>query len=476
MPKDLRTFIQEVLQSTPEGIKLVSEEVDPRFGVTAFASRYEREGKFPPIYFSKVKGSSLPLIIDLTASYERLALALGTTLDKMVQVYGERQDKPIPPQEVRQAPCKEVIIKGEEVDLGILPLTTHNELDGGPFVASGTLICRDPETGRINIGLYRHHVQGKDQLGVWFMTGHHGDYVRQRYEEMGKEMEVAIAIGHHPCFVMGAVSRIPGIGGEYEEAGALLQEPVEVIRGETVDLPVPARAEIIIEGVIPPGARQFEGPFGEWPGHYTGEGPKPYIKVKAITMRRDAIYYDVFGAHREHTVLGSLPRMGSIYRRVKQVVPGLVGVNVPAHARMHCYLAIKKANDAEVKKAAFAALLTEAENLKMVIVVDEDINVFDEQEVMWALGTRFKADQDLLVIPGWQNPGGLNPANFEFHADGSKTPTKLACMVLDATKPAPPIPFPPRAVVPPAEVAKVKLEGLRDMTLEDLRARIRERV
>jgi len=192
---------------------------------------------------------------------------------------------------------------------------------------------------------------------------------------------------------------------------------------------------------------------------------KPIIKVKAITMRRDAIYYDVMAAHREHTVLGSLPRMGSIYRRVKQVVPGLRQVNVPAHSRMHCYLSIRKTADSEVKKAAFQALLTEPENLKLVVVVDDDIDVFRDTEVLWAIGTRFKADRGLLVIPDWSDPGGLNPAGYDFGPDGSKTPRKIAAVIIDATKPAPPAKYPPRAVVPEEYVARVDLDQMvRDFT------------
>jgi 2,5-furandicarboxylate decarboxylase 1 len=277
---------------------------------------------------------------------------------------------------------------------------------------------------------------------------------------MNAPMEVAIAIGHYPTFMLGAVSRLPGTGGEFEEAGALLGEPLELTHAETVDLMVPARAEIVIEGYLAPHHRHFEGPFGEWPGYYVGEGEKPFIKVTAITMRKDAIYYDLFPANQEHRVLGSLPRMGSIYRRVREAVPGLVNVNVPAHARTHCYIAIKKTGDAEVKKAAFAALGTEAENLKFIVVVDEDINVFNEPEVMWAIGTRCRPEKDVLVIPDWSGPGGLNPSGWEYHSDGTRTPVMTSVVVIDATQPAPPLRYPPRATPPDEMVNRVQLEGL----------------
>jgi 2,5-furandicarboxylate decarboxylase 1 len=460
MPKDLRSFIRQLASMMPDQIHMITQEIDPKFAVTAIAGKLAKQGRFPALYFTKLKGSSLPLVINLTASYERLALALDTNVSDMAKVYGERQLKPVPPQVVNNGPVQEVVLKGGKAKLSTLPIPTHNELDSGPYITGGVLICRDPDTGRHNAGIYRHEVQGENQLGVFFQGTHHAGYIYERYREKNIPMEVAIAIGHYPTFILGSVSRLAGIGGEFEEAGALLGEPLELIKAETVDLMVPARAEIVIEGVMPPHETHFEGPFGEWPGYYVAEGEKPFIKVKAITMRQDAIYYDVFPANQEHLVLGSLPRMGSIYRRVKETVPGLVNVNVPAHARTHCYISIKKRSEAEVKKAAFAALNTESENLKFIVVVDDDINVFNEPEVMWAIGTRLRAEKDVLVIPNWSGPGGLNPSGWEYYKDEARTPVMTSVLVLDATKPAPPLSFPSRARPSEQLINRVRLEEL----------------
>jgi 2,5-furandicarboxylate decarboxylase 1 len=460
MPKDLRTFLAEVVEQRPGEIKMIEDEVEPRFGVTAVAARLERQGQFPALYFQHVGDTEVPVLVNLTATYDRLALALGTDVQNMVAAYGERQANPIPPSIVDTGPVKEVVWTGPEADLTRLPIPTHNALDGGPYLTGASLVAMDPHTGALNVGLYRHQIFSHDRLGVWFMGSHHGGYIHKAYEELNQPMPVAIAIGHHPAVVMGSVSRIPGVGGEYEEAGALLGEPLELVKCETSDLLVPARAEIVIEGVIEPGERAEEGPFAEWPGHYTEQGPKPVIRVTAITMRKDAIFYDVFAGHREHQVLGSLPRMGSIFRRVKQAVPGVKAVNVPAHARMHCYISFTQRSDAEPKQAALHAILTETENLNFVVLVDDDVNVFNEQEVMWAIGTRFRADRDLLVIPDWAGPGGLNPLQYDYHPDGTRTPRMMPVMILDATKPLPPAQWPPRAQVPTELVDAVNLERL----------------
>jgi 2,5-furandicarboxylate decarboxylase 1 len=149
--------------------------------------------------------------------------------------------------------------------------------------------------------------------------------------------------------------------------------------------------------------------------------------------------------------------MGSIHRRVAQVVPGLKAVNVPAHVRMHCYISFTKRSEAEARKAAMQALLTEPENLNLVILVDDDINVYNDQEVMWAVGTRFRPERDLVIIPEWSGPGGLNPLQYDYHEDGTKTPRMMAAMIMDATKPLPPAAFPPRVQVPPEAVDAVDL-------------------
>ena len=255
-------------------IRRVSDPVDPRFGATAVAQRFARENQYPALYFDKVGCSAIPLVLNLTATYERLALALGTTLADLVPTFGERMAHPLPAREVSRgdAPVKEQVWTGDDVDLGKLPLLTHNELDAGAYITSGIGIMRDPETGRINAGIYRHQVHSRNELGVWFIDTHHGAYIYRRYEERGQAAPIVIAIGHHPAVVMGAVCRVPGVGGEFDAAGGLLGENVETTRAETCDLPVPARAEIVIEGEVIPHERKQEGPFGEWPGHYTGAG------------------------------------------------------------------------------------------------------------------------------------------------------------------------------------------------------------
>ncbi|MDR7540012.1 MAG: UbiD family decarboxylase, partial [Armatimonadota bacterium] len=326
-------------------------------------------------------------------------------------------------------------------------------------------ITRDPDSGRINAGIFRHQLQGKDQLGFMTNPAHHTSYILRKLRDEGKPLQVALAIGHHPAMLMGAVSKLGGIGGELEVMGGLLGEPLEVVPAETVDLPVPARAEIVIEGLVDtrPEAVRNEGPFGEYPRYYTGLGPFPWVQVTAITMRRDAIYVDVFNAHDEHSMLGGLPRMGSLYRRVREAVPTVTAVNLPLSgmARSHLYISMKKKVEGEPKIAACAAFAVEP-ILKHIWVVDDDVDVFNEREVLWAFATRFQADRDLCILPNFLG-GHLNPVTYGFHRE-QKGPMETK-MIFDCTKPAPPEPFPPKCQVPPEVKARLDhhayLEALR---------------
>lgn len=464
MSKDLRSFLEEVVRERPGDLREVTAPAHPRFEITAYGARIASMGEHPALLFSDVVGSELTCVTNVTATHERMALALGRDVGELVT---GRTDLGAgatahPPTEVTrdEAPVKQVVWTGPDVDLAKLPIPVHNELDGGPYITAGVGIMRDPESGRINAGIYRHHIFDSKRLGVWFFGSHHGGTIHRRYQAMGQDAPIALAVGHHPAFLMGAVSRVQGIGGEYEAAGAFLREPVEVVRAETSDLLVPAAAEVVIEGRIVCGEQLEEGPFAEWPGHYVGGGPKPFIEVDCITMRHNAIWQDIQASGQEHRLMGALPRISSVHRQVSQVVPGLRAVNIPLHARMHCYLSIHKEHDSDPMRAAFAALNTEPENLRMIVVVDDDIDPYDHQEMEWAVGTRFDAERDLQVVPRWNGPGGLLPSTWEYDSVGGRTARRSSAVIIDATKPAPPVVYPPRARVPAEAQARADLDSV----------------
>jgi 2,5-furandicarboxylate decarboxylase 1 len=458
MAKDLRSYLDELLEKRPKDVVVVDKEVDPRYEASAIVEKFERENKFPLVFFKNIKGSKIPLVINLGATYERLALSLGSpTVPQMVKDLASREHHPVPVKEIpaRDAPCKEVILKGNDADLDLLPVLTLNEGDAGAYVNAAALICKERGTNAVNVGIYRHQKQGKRQLGLMINPANHGNYIRAEYEDHNEPMEVALAIGHHPALNLAAVSKQAGVGQELEIAGAFLGEPLEVVKAETVNLMVPARAEIIIEGIVPPKKRHYEGPFGEWPHYYYKEGEQPYIEVTAITMRKNPIYQSIHSAHFEHNIIGAAPRLGSLLKRVQEAVPSTTGVNMPISgaARAHCYISVKKRAEGEPKQAALAAIVTDP-NIKLVIVVDDDVDVFNETQVLWALAMRFQADRDLVIIPNIIG-SHLNPTAYGYNRmEKGPMETKL---IFDATKPLPPYDFPKEAQAPDEVLNKVDL-------------------
>ncbi len=460
MMKDLRQFLQVVKEVGPDFYVEVKKPLKPKLEVAVIQEKLAKEGRFPVVYCPEIEGSRLPLVTNLFGSYEMLGPTLGIDLGKVgkaeiLKEFRRRVADAKPPQEVpaSQAPIKEIILRGKDVDLGLLPITQHAELDSGKYITIGCMICKNPDTGVPNVGVYRHEVKGKNKLGCRIEPGHHAAYNARRHDELGKPMEVVIFIGHHPAVVLGALT--PGGGldmNELELAGGLLGEPLLMTPAETVDLPVPAYAEIAIEGVMdPPHHTSTDGPFAEFAGYY-GEGNKPcyIITVKAITMRQDAIYHDLDNAHQEHDLSTTLPFESAVYDAVKRVVPTVKGVHYPISGVgvFHTYVSIKKRIQGEGKLAGLAAL-TPITDTKLVVVVDEDIDVYNEQEVLWAIATRVEGDVDINTIPGVTGVP-LDPTAYgETRYKRGHMTTKT---IIDATKPVD-LPFATR-ITPPQELWK----------------------
>lgn len=464
MAQDLRTYLDQLVKHDPGQLKIVEEEVDPEFEAAAIVHKMEKDPRypgFPAVLFKNIKGSKIPLLLNLHGTYERVALSINSDVKGMVPEYARREGSPIPTTRVESAaaPVHEVVLTGDDIDATKLPSLIHQELDAGIYITSAAAITRDPDSGRLNAGIFRHQIQGSHQVGFMSNPAHHTSYILRNYRDQGRKMEVALVIGHHPAMLMAAVAKLPGIGGELEVMGGLLGESVEVVKCKTVDLEVPAHAEIVIEGIVDtdPEKVQNEGPFGEYPLYYTRLGPMPWLQITAVTMRKQPIYVDVFNAHREHLVLGALPRMGGIYRRVRESIPTVTAVNLPLMGiRSTLFIAMKKKVEGEPKIAASAAFAVDP-ILKHIFIVDDDIDVFDNDQVMWAFTTRFQGDRDMIVMPNFLG-GHLNPVTYGYHRD-EKGPMETK-IIFDCTKPAPPITFPPACRVPPEVVERVNPAGV----------------
>lgn len=454
-PKDLRSFLAG-LESYPGELFRVKRSVDPRLELTGVLRKLQEKGAFPALLFEEVKGTHMPVLSNTLASRSRLAIALEADPGQLTMEYAKRQGDLMPVIQVEKAPVKEVRMKGTDVDLQKLPNITHCGGDGGPYISSGVVIMKDPGTGKYNAGIYRIQIKGRNRLGIWPGAYSHGMQIIRANEREGRPTEVAIMIGHHPAVYMASQFRGPFEVDELEVAGGLVGEPLRVTRGETIDLNVPADAEIVIEGIIPPNVREAEGPFGEYTWYMGNEEITPVIEVSAITHRKDAIYYDINSAHPEHNLTGLLAREAMLYTRVKAVVPTVKAVTLPfsGTCRHTAYISIRKEYDGLGKNTALAALAADP-FMKLVIVVDDDIDVFNEAEVMWAVCTRVQADRDVFIVPD-AYVCELDPSAYSIKGRAERGSIN-AKWAIDATKPVD-LPFQARADVPEAIWKNMRLE------------------
>ena len=446
MAKDLRTFLKRLEERAPSELVRVSREVDPVFELPGVVRRLQADQRYPAVLFDKVKGSKLRAISNVLGSTELLAQALETSVDKLTETYIEREDKRFQVEVIEDAPVQEVVLSGDDVNLFEMPIVTNCEKDSGAFISAGVTTVKDPETGIHNSGIYRAMVHSRNQLGMSYEKHTHIGKIHRRAESLGKPLDAVIWSGHHPATMLGSQSKIQFGEDEYEVMGGLLQESLRVVKAKTVDVMVPADAEVVFEGRILPGPRLPEGPYGEFTWYYGLERPSPVMEVTAITFRGDAIFHHLFAAHPEHNLTGRLGREAVLYKRVKQSVPSVKAVHMPMSGicRFTAYVKIAKEYDGEGKLAALAALAADP-FVKLAVIVDDDIDINSDSEVLWAIATRTQPDRATFFVQD-SAVSRLDPASYSIWNRWEKD-TMNTKWAIDATKPIE-APFEERADVP----------------------------
>jgi 2,5-furandicarboxylate decarboxylase 1 len=459
----LQAYLEDLEQEHPEWVVHVTEPVDPaKFEVTAVLQQLEYHDQYPLVIFDRplnLRGevSEFPIATNVYASRQRCAVALGLRPEDFGQQlaleYGRREERRLKPLVVPQqdAPVKHVIQVGDDADLRQFPIIRHHRMDGGPYIDMSP-VMRDPESGAYNAAFLRMQYKGPRKLGL-HMSPRHNWQIARKYEERGRGTPIVVAVSHHPAYYIGALNVAPFGEDDYEVIGSIMDRPLRLTASETWgdDILVPADAEILIEGEVLPGAREVEGPFGEFPGTYGPQRVRWVVEVKAISHRRYAVWQDIFTGHRDVWTMGSFPKEGAIFNRIKGVVPTVKAVHLPPSGvgRFHCYISIDKKVDGESKQAALIALGA-VDFVKHVVVVDADIDVFREEEVLWAIATRVQAVDDVDVI---KNVKGNT-------LDPSQTDDILTSkMIVDATKPVR-RPFEARLDIPKDALDRTVLENL----------------
>ena len=423
--KDLREFI-ELLDRSGE-LKRIDALVDPELEVTEITDRMVKNGG-PALLFTNVRGHTTPLLINIFGTHRRVALALGVDhidelVDRVRSLTGMAQAPPTgiggklralgdlvglarsQPRTVRRAPCQEVVLTGDEVDLYQMPIITCWPGDAGPYITLPLVITRDPESGRRNVGTYRMQVFDKNTTGMHWQTHKVGARHDRRAQEKGIDrLEVAVALGADPTTMWTGAMPLPPDMDELAASGVIRGQPVEVVRCKTVDLEVPSHAEYVLEGYVVPGETRDEGPFGDHTGYYSPPEPYPVFHVTAMTHRRDPIY--------PTTMVGRPPTedffMGKAAERVmlpvmQMALPEIADVNMPAEGIFHnlVIVSIRKEYPGHARKVMHAlwglGLMMLA---KTIVVVDHFVDVQDLSEVAWRVTNNIDPASDIVFADG----------------------------------------------------------------------------
>lgn len=450
MSKNLQSFLADMKEKLPKNLLYSDKEVDPRYEATAVLRKLELEGQSPIVVWNnplnlKQEKSPVGLAFNFFAGRDNIAVALGLNGNESrmepVMTLQTRFNNPIEPVTIakEEAPVKEVVQTGDEVDLRDFPIPIHHALDGGPYILGGVMVTKDPDTGMYNLAMIRMQLKGPNRVAVHAERQHHSGTIVRKYLDAGKPAPFAVVIGHHLGFYLGALWE--GVMGknEYTLSGGVMQEAVRLTESETwgSDFLIPADADIVLEGEVLPGQLEDEGPIGEHTRYYKMiRGGKVFLnrdpagEIRAITRRKHAVFLSVFIGHKDHILAGSLPKEAVVYQNVQRVCTGIKAVHLtPAGVgRYICYISLHQRVAGEAKNAILAALSSDW-HIKYVVTVDEDVDIYSDSEVLWAIATRTQADRDFFIIP--------NAMGATLDPTVSTDPLKplTAKMGFDATKP-----------------------------------------
>jgi UbiD family decarboxylase len=428
MSQDLRSFVGAYERAHPDEVVRIVEPVSIAHDVMAIVLEYERRRRYPILLFEKVTGHDIPIVANVVASRRALAFALRVEERALAAEYARRIKESVKPVVVADPPFRARGVTGAAVNLEALPVPVYFPGDAGRYLTAGMLVARDPDTGVETEGYHRFQLKGRARMGVSLHSRRRMFEYQRRAEVKGQSLPCAVVLGLHPLIAMGSLAYPPADVGKFEVVGGLLGEPLQIAPCLTADLHVPAAAEIVIEGEILPGVREPEGPFGEFTGYVSRRSTEHVFVAKAIATR-ERPWFQSIGSGRagDHITTLALVREAEITNALTRVIPNVRGVHVPLSgtSSFTASVSIKQSRPGEAKHV-IPIVLGVDHYVKLVIVVDDDIDVFDESDVMWAVATRMQADRDLVVISG--SLGAL----LDPSADDQGLTAKLG---IDATRP-----------------------------------------
>jgi UbiD family decarboxylase len=444
---DLRAYLKRLEEE--KCLTRIYKEVDRDLELSAVIRCAHDQG----LLFERVRGFDMPVAANLFGGPRATALALDSTPAEALWEFIRRSGQSIEPRLLDDGPVHEVVQTGDDVNLEALPVPWVHEDDGGRFICAGMVVARDPEFGT-NVSIQRLQIKSSKTTGIYIGGFQHLAHYYRRAEERNEPLQIAVVIGADPLLYLASQMRGDPLMDEYAIAGGLRGEPVDLVPCKTVDLAVPASAEIVLEGYLLPGVREEEGPFGEQPGYYTA-AMRQYVSTvvhyTAITHRTDPIFQTIYLGKppTENNFLTSLPKAASLYRQIREVATDIRDIYFTPGGcgTFHVVVSLRKHYEGEAR-AVISVALGSRIHIKQVIVVDEDIDIRDPYDVEWAVATRSEFDVDGIVLT--DVPTGLDPAASHKRSNGLGTRYGI-----DATRRLG-VPFPKVCDVPAALLAQVQ--------------------
>jgi 2,5-furandicarboxylate decarboxylase 1 len=440
---DLREYLS-VLEKKGK-LKRVKKQVDKDWELAAVCRQLFHKiapEKRPALLFENVKGFSIPVAAGvLGASKQIYALGLETdSVEGINRKWDEALGNPIPPRMVKTGPCKENVLHGDQVNISKLPVPvwTVGE-DPGPFFTSPYVITKDPETGNRNVGTYRMQVKGPNKTGFLIGVRQDAAWHIKRNNELNKPTPVAVVIGADPSIGYVSVSKMSDALDEFAVAGALRGEPVDLVPCETVPLEVPATAEIVLEGEIPANTLEPEGPFGEYTGYMGPAGDQPFFKIKCMTFRNNPIYQAFISQMppSESSCIRGVGREWPLFKHLKQVLRLPIKdlrLKEAGGSGAYCVVSLNKQFEGQVRQLMYGIWSMRTGFGKITVVVDDDIDVWDDFAVDWALSWRVRPDRDVYIERDVQAVGldpSQAPPSVPQHAPIRQVTSRIA---IDATR------------------------------------------
>ena len=410
-----RSFLEQLIENGE--LTRIGKEVSTEYEMAGIIEALCEK----PVFFERVKESSIPVVAGVLSSKELMARSLGIKKEQLLHRLARAMENPVPPNVVNKGKCQDVIEK--DVDLTNLPIMRYTEKDGGKYIASAVAIVRDPELGR-NMCFHRLMLLSKNTFAARIVEERGTDTALKK---TGGELDVAFCIGNSTAVLLAAATSLPKGVDELGMANAL--EKTDLVKCRTVDLEVPKDCEIVLEGRITK-EKVAEGPFLDLTGIVDRVRQQPVVQIKCITHREKPIYQTILAGRNEHKFLMGMPMEPTIYNTVNKICECRdVYITPGGCSWLHVVVQIRKHNADDGRKAIEAAFEGH-KSLKHCVIVDDDINIYDSNDIEWAIATRFQADKNALILPN-QRGSSLDPS-----ADLSEGKKAITCkMGLDATVP-----------------------------------------